>query len=329
MQALLELDCIPSGMELFPATDDDQWTLIKRVIDECDYYLVIVGGRYGSIGPSGLSYTEQEYRYAVEVGKPVIAFLHKDPSKLPVSRYELDADAQKRLDAFRTLVQKKVCKFWETPADVGSAVSRSLIRLIGTHPMPGWIRADKAADAVAASEMLRLRKSIEELQSRLAEAELSAPKGSQELAQGDETFPIDFRFEVTSGDGGEWLFDRQISISWNELFEEIGPLMIDEATDEKIHSGLVQLVRDRFKETMAGDPDLDGYRNPRDFVVSVRDEQTIKIQLRALGLIQKSGKTRSIKDARTFWSLTPYGDAVLVNLRAIRKGEFNGAEVAP
>jgi hypothetical protein len=24
MQALLELDCIPVGMELFPATDDDQ-----------------------------------------------------------------------------------------------------------------------------------------------------------------------------------------------------------------------------------------------------------------------------------------------------------------
>ncbi len=27
MQALLELDCIPVGMELFPAADDDQWTL--------------------------------------------------------------------------------------------------------------------------------------------------------------------------------------------------------------------------------------------------------------------------------------------------------------
>jgi hypothetical protein len=39
MQALLELDCIPAGMELFPATDDDQWTLIKKVIDNSDYYV--------------------------------------------------------------------------------------------------------------------------------------------------------------------------------------------------------------------------------------------------------------------------------------------------
>ena len=45
MQALLELDCIPSGMELFPAADEDQWSLIKRVIDECDYYIVIIAGK--------------------------------------------------------------------------------------------------------------------------------------------------------------------------------------------------------------------------------------------------------------------------------------------
>ena len=51
MHALLELDCIPAGMELFPAANEDQWTLIKRVIDDCDYYLVIVGGRYGSTRP--------------------------------------------------------------------------------------------------------------------------------------------------------------------------------------------------------------------------------------------------------------------------------------
>src|ERR1043166_3605727 len=76
IQALLELDCIPSGMELFPAASEDQWTLIKRVIDDCDYYLVIVGGRYGSVGPDKKSFTQMEYEYAVSRNKPVIAFLH-------------------------------------------------------------------------------------------------------------------------------------------------------------------------------------------------------------------------------------------------------------
>lgn len=49
LQALLELDCIPSGMELFPAANEDQWTLIKKVINDCDYYIVVIAGKYGSI----------------------------------------------------------------------------------------------------------------------------------------------------------------------------------------------------------------------------------------------------------------------------------------
>src|SRR5262245_66397627 len=61
LQALMELDCIPAGMELFPAADQEQFEFIKRVIDDCDYYLLIVGGRYGSVTPQGISYTEQEY----------------------------------------------------------------------------------------------------------------------------------------------------------------------------------------------------------------------------------------------------------------------------
>ena len=49
-QAILEADCIPAGMELFPASNKPQWEFIKSVIDESDFYLVIVAGRYGSEG---------------------------------------------------------------------------------------------------------------------------------------------------------------------------------------------------------------------------------------------------------------------------------------
>lgn len=75
MQALLELDCMPAGMELFPAANEDQWSLIKKVIDDSDYYILIVAGRYGSVNEDkGISYTQMEYEYALETGKPVIAF---------------------------------------------------------------------------------------------------------------------------------------------------------------------------------------------------------------------------------------------------------------
>ena len=39
IQALMEIDCIPAGMELFPAADEEQFKFIKSVIDDCDYYI--------------------------------------------------------------------------------------------------------------------------------------------------------------------------------------------------------------------------------------------------------------------------------------------------
>jgi hypothetical protein len=82
LQAILELKAFPAGMELFPSADDDQWDFIKREIDSSDYYVVIIAGKYGSLANDGLSYTEKEYDYAVEIKKPVMAFLSENLDEL-------------------------------------------------------------------------------------------------------------------------------------------------------------------------------------------------------------------------------------------------------
>lgn len=321
MHALLELDCIPSGMELFPAADEDQWTLIKKVIAECDYYLLISGGRYGSIGPSGLSYTEMEYRYAIDIGKPIIGFLHKDPMQLPAARCEQTEDGKKKLLALRELVQKKMCKFWTTPAELGSVASRSLVRLIKTTPAVGWIRTNHAMDSVAAGEILKLKKTIDDLQSKLQEARLSRPSGSESLAQDYDKFAIHFKFETRDSSREEWTWDYEVDLTWNEIFYDLGPVMLNEASDIDVRAALNQSVRERSRNLRGADKDLKGHTAlSRTFTVSEHDFQTVKIQLIALGLIAKSQKARSVKDSRTFWALTPYGDQVLTTLRAIRRG---------
>jgi len=48
-RALLDINCIPVGMENFPATEESSYDYMKKIIDESDYYLVLIGGRYGSI----------------------------------------------------------------------------------------------------------------------------------------------------------------------------------------------------------------------------------------------------------------------------------------
>src|SRR6267142_4136154 len=106
IQALMEMDCIPSGMELFPAADEEQWEFIKRIIDDCDYYLLIIGGRYGSTTPEGISYTEKEYDYAMERGLKVIALLHASPEEIAMGKSETDPELRVRLNAFREKVAK-------------------------------------------------------------------------------------------------------------------------------------------------------------------------------------------------------------------------------
>lgn len=78
INAIIETNNIVAGMEFFGAVGENQLEHIKQEIDQTDYYLLIIGGRYGSLTKSGISYTEEEYDYAVLNGVRVIAFIHID-----------------------------------------------------------------------------------------------------------------------------------------------------------------------------------------------------------------------------------------------------------
>ena len=320
MQALLELDCIPAGMELFPAASDDQWTLIKKVIDDCDYYMVIVAGRYGSISPDGMSYTEMEYRYAMETSKPIIGFVHRTPGNLAANRCESTDEGKANLALFRELVQKKMCRFWDSPTDLGSQVSRSLVKLIKSNPGIGWVRGNFVPSESAMEEILTLRRKVEDLQSKLKAAQTSAPEGTFGLAQGTDPFEIHFSFVASSSQS---VYKRSeyvstVIVEWNDIFAAVSPLMIDEATERQLENALNKLVIDRASLSLQKSEQFKAWDIAK-FQIDSNNFQTIKIQLRALGLIAKSTKGRSIKDTSTYWTLTPYGDNIMTKLRAITK----------
>lgn len=81
-QCLLEMGCIPVGMEQFPASNMSQMEYIKMMLDDCDYYILILAGKYGSIDSDGIGFTEKEYDYAIEKGIPVMSFVIQDMDKL-------------------------------------------------------------------------------------------------------------------------------------------------------------------------------------------------------------------------------------------------------
>jgi len=320
MQALLELDCIPVGMELFPAADDDQWTLIKRLIDDCDYYILIVGGRYGSVNSDGISYTQMEYEYAVEKGIPVISFLHKKPDDIPAGKSESEAKLKKKLDDFKKIAQQKMCKYYESPLELGSVVSRSLVRLIKDKPQPGWVKATYLPSEESTKEILELTKQVELLKAELEKAKTKAPEGTELLSQGDDKIELNFSF---TAQGNDWRIDdvkytSKTELSWNEIFGEISPLMIDETQELPIRSKINQLIKDKEYDKLEKKFKKEE-RFPASFSLNDSDYQTIKIQLRALNLMTESIRKRGVRDTKTYWTLTPFGDTVMTRLRAIKR----------
>jgi hypothetical protein len=199
MQALMEMDCIPAGMELFPAIDEEQWEYIKKAIDECDYYLLIIGGRYGSTTNEGISYTEKEFNYAVEKGLKVICLLHKNPGQISFDKSEKTLEMQEKLQAFCEKVkQGRLVKYWETPEELQGLVISSLTKTIKLHPAIGYVRADLIPDENTVTEILKLRNKISELEERLNYAANNAPLGSEIFSQGDDLFHINFGYCVSS-----------------------------------------------------------------------------------------------------------------------------------
>ena len=50
---ILSMSHFPVGMELFSAADEKQWSIIQKTIDTSDYYVLIIGNKYGTVIEEG------------------------------------------------------------------------------------------------------------------------------------------------------------------------------------------------------------------------------------------------------------------------------------
>lgn len=301
MESLLQMNCFPVGMEYFNASDDSQWDVIKSLIDECDYYVLIVAGRYGSIEPStGISYTQKEYQYAVSIGVPVIAFLHNSPDLIPSKFTEKDAEAKKKLDDFVVEIKKRLCKPWTTADELAAQVVLSLNQLIKSKPRTGWVKADQAVSGEASSEILRLRKEIDQLNEKLHQYEENAPAGTDNLAQGGDMVELVIKDGLNTID--------TYKCTWNYLASLLCPHMISECAEIDL------------KKALNSDLNLHVSRKTMTPWAIVEDSfQVIKVQFIALGIIRESTRVHSAANTNVYWSLTPWGRRLLMQLKAIPK----------
>jgi hypothetical protein len=308
LQALMEMDCIPAGMELFPAADEEQWEFIKRIIDDCDYYLLIIGGKYGSISTEGISYTEMEYDYAVDQGIKIIALLHSDPEDLPGKKIELDAEVREKLTQFREKVSNgRLVKFWNRSDQLAGLVALSLTKTIKMYPAVGWIRADQDDSTNLLQQLNELRQKNESLLIENQALQQETNSDSTDYSSGDETIHLKGYYKVQY-DGQKRIWESDVS--WNQILSSIGPHLLEYKNDSFVNS---QLAKSTLK---AEGKNADEYATTK-----VEDEifQTVKLQLMALGYVEVKSLQTKAGGSALFWSLTSKGKKRLLDVRTIRK----------
>lgn len=322
IKSVLLLEHMPAGMELFPATDDSSWDLIKDVIDASDYYLLIIGGRYGSTDKEGIGYTEKEYDYAVSQNKPVIPLLHKEPDAIPVGKTDKDEELSKKLTEFRKKVgSKHNCVFWTDTDSLRAEVVTSLVQTMKRKPAIGWVRADQVPEESALKEILQLKNTVADLENKLQKSDLKIIKDFDDLSQGEDSFEIDLSLTYRGKTYDSKVYHSMaIEVTWNHIFINLGPILLNEAKDKEVKDKINWYVK-----AVAAHHSENPYKGQTVLSLSLAEHyvDTIIIQLRALGLIVESIKKRSIKDTNTYWTLTTMGDELLVRLRALKKNDIS------
>jgi hypothetical protein len=326
VRAIQEGGNIPTGMELWGAANQIPWNVIDAFLKACDYYVLIIKARYGSIDDSsGLSYTEREYDTAYELGIPVLAFVYDDPDGVAVREADTDPARKKRLQDFIDKVSARhTTKAWRNGDQLMYFVSNAIRNEIERTPRVGWVRGDVAVDSRVLIEQEELRKENARLKSSLETQRMLPPAGIDRLAGLDTNISLPYVATIIGGDDRSPLrgystpltttveskrestlgafFDRLAMRLWRD--------MSNENLIECVHDETRSIFLSEYRSLHHDDVKL------KSFSIDRLDIEQIVVQLYALGLLEEVTNPPE-RDLR--WRLSPYGRKVFCQRVAIKR----------
>lgn len=302
IKAILEMGHIPVGMEMFSAGDEQQWKIIQKQIDDCDYYVLIMAHRFGSMDKK-TSYTEKEYDYAIQKGIPTLGFIIESKASWPADKFEEDQIKKAKLEDFKDKVKGKLVGFWFNKDDLYAKVSIALMKQFTSNPQEGWVKATEAISPQITQEISRLseensflRKEIEKLRQQ---------NQDDNLVKINETISILENSKCTLSyfykHGKDW--EKGETITLKIIFRAIAPELIIESSAEDLLYIIALMTKPDNKRELRGE-----YPIP----TNIANIQFSKFQ--ALDLIEPSKLKHSVKDTNNYWTLSSYGKKVYKEL---------------
>lgn len=307
IESILQMKHIPAGMELFSASNDEQFEYIKKIIDNCDYYILIIAGRYGSVNPkTKMSYTEQEYEYALEKNIPILVFLHNDIDNLPPEKKDDRQEELRRLIA--KVSENRLCKLWNNIGELRSSTIISLMEQFSGNPQAGWKRGDDVNNTELLEQINRLRIEKEDLQK---ENNLLLKKVNEFSTDISDLAEFTEKFEIT---GKVWVSGSSYSrgyykivkktLTWNEIFSLIAPFLM-----HPMHINSFKSQLGTSLDFSVGTIDFDNV-------------QTIKIQFISANLIKVYSAKTVDGGYGEFVILTEKGLQYLKELKTVKTSKF-------
>lgn len=304
IKAILEMGHIPVGMEMFSAADEEQWKIIARQIDETDYYVVVVGNRYGSV-VGGVSYTEKEFDYAVGKGIPVLGFV-VDPSVDPLAKH-IDTEDEKvaALGNFKSKVKKRPVGFWKTADELHGKVSIALMKAFNTTPRIGWTRATDVAGPEVTQELSRLSRENAELRTdlNLARNQEAIDRRAHLQSRIDTLKAITNTLAIREHGKSTWDIEARVDLF--TIFSQLGPEMMVECSVDEASTYLA----------MMNNPS-EGAKLSASAPIPINHVSLLFTDLASLDLVEPSKKKHPVSDSSLYWSLTSEGIEVLKFHRA-------------
>lgn len=303
IKTLLDLDdYIPVTMEYFPASNDDQWTLIKKRLDKCDYYILIIAGRYGTINnDTEKSYTHMEYEYACKKKIPIISFVHKYPGKLEADKCEKDEKNRKKLEEFKKEIYKKMIKEWESSSELTNAIAPGLKELIRNFPRTGYITAREVERFEKVNK--KLEEKVEELKEKIKKLEEENNKEKNEevrikkaLKELENEYELKCNFREDKKKE-----DFKTSLTLKDIFLFLAFKLKESCNEKSIYEKIAEFIKNKIE---------------CDKKIYLVREEYIEIleKFEKIDLVEEESKKTRYGNDEKYWRLTALGKDVYIKL---------------
>lgn len=279
----------------------------RRQIDDCDYFVLLLGSCYGDMSVSGVSYMHLEYIYAVTKQKPIVVLMHEAPESRAPELQEKSNAGKSKFNDFRQQLQRErdVVVSYRNMRDLEMAVRHAMPQMIERYPTAGWVRPQ---------DTQKLQDEIDQLRQKIAQSQTSNSNASNDVdlglpkVQPDELFSFDYKVHAYQ-DGNFKELRPQRKMKWGELLEILGPGFSPAAPEENF----ARVINDYLNQSALSDVRevLPRAHATARSQINIRALHTIKMQLKHNQWIIPAGRDHR---QRLLWEITPQAEKVLMSL---------------